>query len=69
MPLTMARVGEKNRIKKITGRDEIRHHLENLGFVAGEYVTIVSELSGNVILNIKDSRIALDKAMANRIMI
>lgn len=69
MPLLLAKVGEKNLIKKIMGRDEIRRHLEDLGFVAGEYVTVVSERSGNMILNIKDSRIALDKTMAGRIMI
>lgn len=69
MPLLLAKVGERNLIKKITGKDEIRRHLEDLGFVAGEYVTIVAERSGNMILSVKDSRIALDKTMAGRIMI
>lgn len=69
MPLTVARIGEKNCIKKITGKDEIRQHLASLGFVVGESVTVVSEMAGNVILNIKDTRIALDKSMANRIFI
>ncbi len=69
MPLTMAKIGETNSIKKITGKDEVRRHLENLGFVPGEPVTVVAELAGNMILLIKDSRIALDKSMAIRIMV
>ena len=69
MPLTLASVGEKNYIKKITGKDEVRQHLATLGFVVGESVTIVSTLSGNLILNIKDTRVALDKNMASRIMV
>ena len=69
MPLTMMKIGETNSIKRISGKDEVRRHLENLGFVAGEPVTVISELSGNVILQIKDSRIALDRSMANRIMV
>ena len=69
MPLTMARRGEKNQIKRITGKDETSRFLASLGFVEGECVTIVNEIAGNVILNIKDTRVALDKSMANRIMI
>jgi ferrous iron transport protein A len=69
MPLTTARTGETNLIKKITGKDEVRRHLAELGFVVGENVTVVSEICGDMILSIKDSRIALDKTMANRIMI
>lgn len=69
MPLTMARVGEKNNIQKITGKDTVRQHLAELGFVVGGEVTIVSEIGGNMILSVKQSRIALDKTMANRIMI
>lgn len=69
MPLTMARIGEKSYIQKITGKDEVRQHLAELGFVVGGEVTVVSELAGNMILSVKDSRIALDKTMANRIMI
>ena len=69
MPLTMARPGETVTIRKITGRDEVRQHLAELGFVVGAEVTVVSEMGGNMILSIKDSRIALDKTMANRIMI
>lgn len=69
MPLTMARAGEKNCIRKITGRDEVRRHLAELGFVVGGEVTVVSVIAGNMILSVKDSRVALDQTMANRIMI
>ncbi|MEG0780021.1 MAG: FeoA family protein [Oscillospiraceae bacterium] len=69
MPLSMARVGEKNRIQRITGKDEVRQHLAELGFVVGGEVTVVSEMGGSMILSIKESRIALDKTMANRIQI
>lgn len=69
MPLGMANVGDTNIIKKITGRDEVRQHLAELGFVVGAEVRIVSELGGNMILSVKDSRIALDRTMAMRIMI
>lgn len=69
MPLSMARTGETNYIRRITGKDEVRRHLEVLGFVIGESVTVVSEINGNMILSIKNSRIALDKTMANRIMV
>ena len=69
MPLTLANVGERNYIKKITGKDEVRQHLATLGFVVGESVTIVSTLAGNLILNVKDTRVALDKNMASRIMV
>lgn len=69
MHLTMAKIGESNTIKKIGGREDTRKFLENLGFVAGGIVTVVSEISGNMILNVKDSRIALGRDMANKIMI
>ena len=69
MPLGMASVGDTNTIVKITGRDEVRQHLAELGFVVGEKVTVVSQLGGNMILSIKDSRIALDRTMAMRIMV
>ena len=69
MPLTMAKPGELNYIRKITGRDETRQHLASLGFVVGQGVTVVSQIAGNMILNVKDTRVALDKGMANRIMI
>lgn len=69
MPITMARIGETNRIKKITGKDDTRKFLANLGFVEGADVAIVSELAGNFILNVKNARVAIDKSMATRIMI
>ena len=69
MPLTMAKPGDTVVIRKITGKDEVRQHLAELGFVVDSPVTVVSEISGNLILQVKDSRIALDKTMANRVMI
>ena len=69
MPLAMAGIGEVNTILKISGQDELRRHLAELGFVVGEEVRVVSELEGNLILSVKDSRVALDKSMAMRIMI
>lgn len=69
MPLTMARTGETVTIRKITGRDEVRQHLAEMGFVVDSDVTVISEVAGNLILQVKDSRITLDKSMANRIMI
>ena len=69
MPLTMAKTGETVTIRKITGKDEVRQHLAELGFVVDSDVTVVSEIAGNLILQVKDSRIALDSTMANRIMI
>ena len=69
MPLTMAKPGETVTVRKITGRDSIRQHLAELGFVVDSSVTVVSRMGGNLILQVKDSRIALDRAMANRIMI
>lgn len=69
MPLTFAKSGETVTIRKITGKDEVRQHLAELGFVVDSDVTVVSEIAGNLILQVKDSRIALDKTMASRIMI
>ena len=69
MPLSMAGRGEQLTIRKITGKDEVRQHLAELGFVVGSTVTVVNEIAGNLILQVKDSRIALDRSMANRIMI
>ncbi len=69
MPLTMAKPGETVTIRRITGRDDMRRHLAQLGFVVDSDVTVVSEIAGNLIVQVKDSRIALDKTMANRIMI
>lgn len=69
IPLAMAKAGERVTIRKITGKDEVRQHLAELGFVVNSAVTVVSEFSGSLILQVRDSRIALDKTMANRIMI
>ena len=69
MPLTRARPGETVVIRKNTGRDEVRQHLAELGFVVDESVTVISEMAGNLILQVKDSRVAVDRTMANRIMI
>lgn len=69
MPLNLADVGEENIIKKIGGSPEVKKHLENLGFVVGGTVTIVNTLGGNVIVNVKESRVAIDQEMARKIMI
>ncbi len=68
MPISMAKAGDTVTIKKITGRDDVRQHLAELGFVVESQVTVVSEIAGNLILQVKDSRVALDRSMANRIM-
>lgn len=69
MPLTLASVGEENMIKKIGGRPEVRAHLENLGFVTGGNVTIVSTMGGSLIVNVKESRVAISREMASKIMV
>ena len=69
MPLTMAAKGETNYIKKIGGKEETKRFLENLGFVAGSNVTVVNEFSGNIIVNVKDSRVAISRETAQKIMI
>ncbi len=69
MPLSMMNIGEKGKVVKVTGRDDTRQFLENLGFVQGSEVTVVSETSGNLIVNVKDTRVAIDKSMANRIVV
>lgn len=69
MPLTLANMGEENMIKKVGGNPETRKFLENLGFVAGSAVTVVNTMGGNVIVNIKDSRVAVSKEMAAKIMV
>ena len=68
-PLTMVPTGEPNVIKKIGGKEETRRFLENLGFVTGGMVTVVSEIGGNMIVNVKDSRVAIGKDMANKILV
>ena len=69
MPLNLADVGEENTIMKIGGSPEVKKHLENLGFVVGGTVTIVNTLGGNVIVNVKESRVAIDQEMARKIMV
>ena len=69
MPLSFANVGEENIIKKIGGNPETKKHLENLGFVVGGTVTIINTLGGNVIVNVKDSRVAVSEEMARKIMV
>ena len=69
MPLSMVRKVEQNIIKKVGGKEDTRRFLENLGFVAGGAITVVSEIGGNVIVSIKDSRVAIGKDMANKIMV
>ncbi len=69
MPLTLAAAGESNIIKKIGGNPDTRKFLENLGFVAGGEVRVISEISGNVIVNVKESRVAVSKEMASKIMV
>ena len=69
MPLSLANVGEANTIKKIGGSPEVKKHLENLGFVVGGNVTIITMLGGNVIVNVKETRVANREEMARKIMI
>ncbi len=69
MPLNLANVGEVNIIKKIGGKPEVKKHLENLGFVVGGNVQVVNALGGNVIVNVKEARIAISQEMAQKIMI
>lgn len=69
MPLSMVREGEQNMIKKVGGKEETRRFLENLGFVTGSLVTVVSEIGGNIIVNVRDSRVAIGRDMANKIMV
>lgn len=69
MPLTMAKAGETVTIRRISGKDEVRQHLAELGFVVDTAVTVVSSIMGNLIVQVRDSRVAIDQTMANRIMI
>ena len=69
MPLALANVGEENTIKKIGGSLEVRKHLENLGFVVGGSVAVITALGGNVIVNVKEARIAISEEMAKKIMV
>ncbi|MCH5278625.1 MAG: ferrous iron transport protein A [Christensenellaceae bacterium] len=69
MPLTLVSIGEPNIIKKVGGRPEVKKHLEDMGFIAGGNVTVISALGGNVIVNVKESRVAISKEMAQKIMV
>ena len=69
MPLTLAKAGEENRIKKVGGKAETRQFLGNLGFIAGNPVTVISEISGNLIVSVKDARVAISREMANKIIV
>ena len=69
MPLSMVKEGEPNIIKKVGGKEETRKFLENLGFVTGGTVTVIPQTGGNMIVNVKDSRVAIGKDMANKIMV
>ena len=69
MPITMANTGDVCTIRKITGKDEIRLHLAELGFVVDTTVSVITQIGGSVILQVRDSRVALDRSMANRIMV
>ena len=69
MPLSLADVGEENTIKKIGGKKKKKKHLENLGFVIGGSVKVISRLGGNVIVNVKDTRVAISEEMARKIMV
>lgn len=69
MPLTLASIGEENIIRKVGGSPEIKKHLEDMGFVAGGSVMVISTIGGNLIVNVKESRVAISREMAGRIMI
>ena len=69
MPLSMSSLNEEKEILKINGKDNIKRHLGNLGLVVGNKVTVISELNGNLILKVNDTKIALDKSLANRIIV
>ncbi len=69
MPLTMVPEGQKFEIKKINGKDEIKTFLESLGFVVGGTIIVISRVAGNMIVNIKEARVAISKSMANRIIV
>lgn len=69
MPLTLASPGEENMIRKVGGNSEMKKHLEDMGFVAGGNVTVVSAIGGNLIVNVKESRVALSREMAGKIII
>mgnify|MGYP003104439822 CR=1 FL=1 len=69
MPLTMTKPGETVTIRRVSGKDQVRQHLAELGFVVDGQVTVISQIAGNLIVQVKESRVALDRTMANRIMV
>ena len=69
MPLTLANIGEENLIHRVGGNAEVKKHLENLGFVVGGTVTVVTSMGGNLIVNVKEARVGISREMAQRIMI
>ena len=69
MPLTLANIGEENIIRKIGGKPEVKKHLENLGFVAGGNVTVITTMGGSVIVNVKEARVAISEDLAQKIMV
>lgn len=69
MPLNFAAVGEENIIKKVGGKPEVKKHLENLGFVTGGRVTVINTIGGNLIVNVKEARVAVSKEMAQKILV
>lgn len=69
MPLSMIQAGQPGTVKKVGGREDTRRFLENLGFVMGAIVTVISEMNGSLIVNVKDSRVAIGKDMANKIIV
>ena len=69
MPLSLANIGEENVIIKVGGKPEVKKHLENLGFVAGGTATLISSMGGNVIVKVKESRVAISEEMARKIMV
>ncbi len=69
MPLALADIGQTNIIKKVSGNPEVKKHLENLGFVVGGNVTVINTINGNVIVNVKESRVAISQEMARKIMV
>lgn len=69
LPLSLADIGEENTIKRIGGSPEVKKHLENLGFVVGGNVTVITTIGGNVIVNVKEARVAISREMAQKIMV
>ncbi|MBE6985407.1 MAG: ferrous iron transport protein A [Ruminococcaceae bacterium] len=69
MPLILSEIGEENIIKRIGGKGEVKNHLENLGFVVGGTVTVINSIGGNIIVNVKNSRVAISRELAQKIMV